>query len=189
MDLAEFAAELIGVDEQAGMLANFEAACRDRHMSCQTVEGSWLDVAAHTPTADVVVCHHVVYNVGNIQPFISALSTHARRRVVIELPQTHPTSPFSPLWRQFWDLDRPSHPTADDFVAVVEEVLGVTPTVERFRRTPRKATLDSGQYVAFVRTRLCLPADRDADVSAALTNMDTLSNDELVTVWWDVPNA
>jgi SAM-dependent methyltransferase len=181
--LAPFATELIGVDEQAAMLTNFETACRHVGVACRTVVGRWPDVADATPQVDVVVCHHVVYNVADIAPFVRALTNHARHRVVVELPQTHPTSPFSPLWRQFWNLDRPSNPTSHDFVAVVRE-LGYEPTVERFRRTPRKASLDHADYVAFVRTRLCLPADRDGDVAAALANMDTLSNDELVTVWW-----
>lgn len=183
MALVPYAAALVGVDEQAAMLRNYKEAAARLGIACQTVEGKWPDVSDQTPVADVVVCHHVVYNVGDIGPFIRALTDHARIRVVIELPATHPTSPFNPLWAHFWGLSRPEHPTADDFAAVVLE-LGYTPTVERFRRPPRKAAIDSAEYVAFVRRRLCLPASRDPEVAEALASGMMLPNDDVVTVFW-----
>ncbi len=185
MALASHVSLFIGVDEQAAMLSNFSEASRRVGVPCETVVGRWPDVAMRTPHADVVVCHHVVYNVALIEPFLAALTGHARRRVVIELPSAHPTSPFTPLWKHFWDLDRPLHPTGDDFVEVVTE-LGFDVKVERFRRVPRKQLLDSAEYVAFVRRRLCLPAVRDVDVAAVLSEMDSMSTDEILTVSWDV---
>lgn len=176
--------ELIGVDEQQAMLDNFAAACEAVGVAHRTLQGRWPDVASAAPTADVVVCHHVVYNVADIGLFISALTDHARRRVVVELPMTHPTSPFNPLWHRFWGLDRPTRPTADDFLAVLAEA-GIDAQSERFSRPPRKAGLDHDQYVAFVRRRLCLSSNRDHEVSVALTELGPLSNDELMTVWWD----
>lgn len=183
MALAPRATHFTGVDEQAAMLANYAEAATRVSVPVTTIEGSWLAVASIAPVADVVVCHHVVYNVADINPFLRALTAHARGRVVVELPQTHPTSPFNPLWKHFWNIERPTRPTASDFLAVVRE-LGLEPSSEHFRRPPRKARLDSSEYVAFVRRRLCLPASRDGEVASVLASMDSLNNDDLVSVWW-----
>jgi SAM-dependent methyltransferase len=183
--LASLATELMGVDEQQAMLNNFSLACEQIGVANQTFLGVWPAVASAVPVADVVVCHHVVYNVGDIEPFVRALTDHAHRRVVVELPATHPTSSFNPLWKHFWDLDRPTQPTATDFVAVVES-LGWKPTVERFARPPRKQNIDSEEFVAFVRRRLCLPAARDAEVAEALETLGgpASPSGEIMTVWW-----
>ncbi len=181
--LAEHATLLMGVDEQEAMLTNFEEAAMHRGVPSQTFVGRWPDIAKDVPAADVVVCHHVVYNVGNIEPFIRALTEHANRRIVIELPSTHPTSAFNPLWQRFWNLDRPTRPTAGDFVAVVTE-LGYAPHVEYFTRPSRKANVPSEDYIAFARRRLCLPASLDAEVAVALNEMGPMDNPHVATVWW-----
>lgn len=181
--LAPFVNSFVGVDEQAAMLANYAEACNRVGVSCTTIEGPWLAVASTVPVADVVVCHHLAYNVADISPFLRELTNHARRRVVVELPQTHPTEPFNPLWKHFWNIERPKHPTAEDFIQVVME-LGWRPSVERFHRPPRKARLDASEYVAFVRRRLCLPSTRDSEIATVLAGMDPPNNTKLVTVWW-----
>ncbi len=183
--LAAQATTIIGVDEQDAMLDNFALACEFAEVDSETILGRWPSVASDVPKADVVVCHHVVYNVGDIEPFLRELTNHAKRRVVIELPATHPTSPFNPLWRHFWQLDRPDRPTADDFIEVVTS-LGWQPHVEHFTRPPRKASTDTAEYVAFVRRRLCLPASRDTEIADVLGSVGELSSGALVTVWWDV---
>jgi SAM-dependent methyltransferase len=182
MPLAEFASEFLAVDEQAAMLTNFVEAAAQRSVPCRTFEGRWLDTAEAVPSADVVVCHHVLYNVSDIEPFIRALTSHARRRVVVEVPDTHPTSPFNPLWQHFWNLERPLHPTGQDLLEVLAE-LGIDASVERFRRPTRKARLDAPEYIAFVRRRLCLPADRDPEIAEVLANRN-LNNDEVLTLSW-----
>lgn len=67
-----------------------------------------------------------------------------------------------PLWERFHGLRRPPPATADDAVAVVREV-GIEPAVVRWERAdpPR-------QDPVWVTRRLCLPADRAAEVDAAL---------------------
>ena len=182
MSLAEFATEFLAVDEQAAMLTNFAEASAQRGVPYRTFEGKWLDISETVEAADVVVCHHVLYNVSDIAPFIRALTNHARSRVVVEVPDTHPTSPFNPLWQHFWGLERPSHPTGQDLVEVLAE-LGIDVSVERFRRPTRKARLDAPEYIAFVRRRLCLPADRDDEIAEVLANRD-MNNDEVLTLWW-----
>jgi SAM-dependent methyltransferase len=184
--LAPPATTLIGFDHSEAMLVNFATACSRRNVACETVVGDWPTDADRAPMADVVVCHHVAYNVGDAAGLVAALTSHARRRVVVELPERHPTSSFSPLWKHFWDLDRPTEPSADLFAEVVAEA-GVLPVVERLARPSRKTRLDDAEYVAFVRQRLCLGADRDAEITDVLTRLHP-SNViiDTVTVWWDV---
>lgn len=189
--LAAAMTALTGVDEQQGMLDNLRHAAERVGVPCTTVRGRWPDVADRVPAVDLVVSHHVVFNVADIAPFVRALHDHARRRVVVELPDRHPTSPFNPLWRHFWGLERPTEPSAALFAEVVTEVVGAEagpggPRVERWSRPPRTPRIDTAGYVAFVRTRLCLTPDRDAEVVAALEQLGPPEGlAELVTVWWD----
>jgi hypothetical protein len=146
-----------------------------------TIEGRWPDDAALAPTADVVVCHHVVYNVPAIAAFATELTAHARRRVVVELTGRHPRFGVNHLWRHFWDLERPTGPTADDAVAALVDA-GIQPQVERSPRVPRQ--VPTLVRVASVRKYLCLPADRDPEIEALLGDEPELAG-EVVTLWWD----
>jgi len=174
---------VIGVDISAAMLANFAAAAERLGVAAQPVQGSWPEVSPAVEPADVVVCHHVVYNVAGIAAFVAALAAHARRRVVVELTDRHPSSNLNPLWERFWGLRRPAQPTASLFVEVVRE-LGFHPVVSRHQRPVAKSNTNPDDYVAFIRRRLCLPADRHAEVAEALA-AEPAPVTEAVTVWWD----
>ncbi len=185
LPLAGRLTHLAGVDEQPAMLAQFAEAADALGIAHTEVPGRWPDVAAAAPIADVVVCHHVAYNVADIGPFLVELTAHARRRVVVELPDRHPTSPFNPLWKHFWGIDRPTEPSAELFVEVVR-ALGFDPQFEHWERPPRKPdALDPAAYVAFVRQRLCLTEDRDAEIAAVLADRPPLTVLGLATVWWE----
>lgn len=181
--LAAAATAITGVDEQEVMLAGFAAAFEAAGVPHHEVLGRWPDVAAGVAIADVVVCHHVVYNVADIEPFALVLSDHARRRVVVELSARHPMSPLRPLWQHFWGLDRPHGPSADVFVDVVRS-LGADPVVERITRPSRKPTTGDASYIEFVRRRLCLGPDRDDEVAVQLALLDPDPHEDIVTVWW-----
>jgi SAM-dependent methyltransferase len=183
LPLGPLVTHVTGVDESEAMLAQFREAAAARGTPCDTVLGRWPTVADAAPTADVVVCHHVVYNVGEIVPFVDALARHARRRVVVELTERHPQSTLNDLWRHFWDIERPTEPSADLFAEIVRS-LGHEVAVERSVRTPRNAALDRAELVAFVRQRLCLPAARDPEVDAALGTSAVASIQEFMTVAW-----
>ena len=174
---------VIGTDESDEMLASFTARARERGVRYRTYPGRWPDVARAVPTADVVVCNHVFYNVPDLGPFALALTAHARRRVVVELTAGHPVAPTNPLWKRFWDLDRPEGPTADDAIAVLEEV-GITPGVEREVRSWHRR-VDDADRVAFLTRRLCLPPERQAEVEAALAESPQPTEREVVTLSWD----
>jgi SAM-dependent methyltransferase len=178
------ARRVVGVDPSPAMLAGFAADADALGVDHSEVEGAWPAAAGRVEPADVVVCHHVVYNVPPIAPFVAALGSHARRRVVVELSDRHPSSALRPLWMRFWGLDRPDEPSAELLAEVVAEA-GFRPRVERRERPVSKAGADRA-YVGFVRRRLCLDATRDEEVAAALAALDGNQSVTTVTVSWDV---
>lgn len=178
------ATELIGVDTSGAMLDEFLAAAAAAGVARRTVHGAWPDVAEHTPAADVVVCHHVVFNVVDIVPFVVALTAKARLAVVVELPVRHPMSAWSPAWEHFWGLARPDGPTADDFVGVLRE-LGLDPEVAVGQRGELcGAAADPDVFVPTTRRRLCLPSDRDDEIAAWLDAHPPPFVDRVATVHW-----
>ena len=181
------AARVVGVDEQQGMLDRFAQAAQARGVAFETVLGYWPQEAPRTPVADVVVCHHVVYNVADLVPFVQALTEHATRRVVLELPTTHPLTHMAPLWREFWDLERPTGPTAEDCLAVVREA-GADATLETWtdEAFSARAQITPEQQAHFMRIRLCLPEAREADVAAFLAQEGDPPPRRTATIWWDV---
>lgn len=181
---------LIAVDQQRGMLDAYDIAARRRGVRCRTFLGDWTEVESAVPVCDVVVCHHVAYNVADIGPFLSALDEHARLRVVLEVPQHHPMSSMNPLWKRFWDLDRPTRPTANDLGAIAQ-ALGLDAKVDHWQDETwgRRVDMPEAERVRFARIRLCLTQDRDAEVAAALIEQYDAAPREVATVWWDVENA
>jgi SAM-dependent methyltransferase len=178
------ATELIGVDSSGAMLDQFVAAAAEVGVARRTVHGVWPDVEAHTPVADVVVCHHVVYNVVDIVPFVLALTTHARLAVVAELPTMHPMSAWAPAWEHFWGLARPTGPMVEDFVAVLREI-GLDPEVTESERSALPAfAADPATLIPTTRRRLCLPAERDDEIAAWLAEHPVSFADRVVTVRW-----
>ena len=178
--LAPPAGRVVGFDQSAELLAAFAARATEFGVDHQVLEGRWPDDAGRAPVADVVVCHHVAYNVAGLAAFAAELSSHARRRVVMELTDRHPRSGVNSLWRHFWDLDRPAGPTADDAVAALVEA-GIRPGIERSPRLPR--AVPRAVRVASVRRYLCLPAERDPEIDALLADQPELAG-EVVTLWW-----
>lgn len=177
----------VGVDEQQGMLDAFAAGGAERGLAVEGILGQWPDVAEVAPVCDVVVCHHVLFNVPDLEPFLRALGTHARRRVVIEIPTVHPMSTLNPLWERFWGLTRPTRPTADDVVAILGD-LGIDARSERWTNAdfgPQADPNDADQVLAVTR-RLCLADERAPEVADALRALGPQPPRDLVTIWWDV---
>jgi SAM-dependent methyltransferase len=184
LHLAPPAGRIVAVDQSRAMLDAFAAGAADRGVEHAEVEGTWPAVAGEVGPADVVVCHHVLYNVAELPAFAVALTTRARRRVVVELTERHPQTGANELWRRFWDLERPDGPTAGDALAVLEE-LGLDVSMEDWEAPPRWAGHPREEVVAFVRRRLCLPAGRDAEVDAALGDRADLFPRRLFALWWN----
>jgi SAM-dependent methyltransferase len=185
--LAPPAVVIHAVDESAAMLDLFEQTAEGRGITVVTHRGRWPDIADAVPPADVVICHHVVYNVPDIVPFLVALTGHARLAVVVELTSSHPMTGWRDVWRRFWDLDRPMGPTADEFVTIVRQ-LGWSPEVWRRQRSLDDLPfLDPERAVRSTRRRLCLPLERTDEVAEYLRDHPLRWPSEVVTVRWPGP--
>src|SRR5262249_23979244 len=73
---------LTAVDADERMLGLLSDRTGALGVRARCVAGRWPDVAGQVPEADVVTCHHVAYNVSDLEPFVTALTEHARRLVV-----------------------------------------------------------------------------------------------------------
>ncbi|MDN5858634.1 MAG: class I SAM-dependent methyltransferase [Pseudonocardia sp.] len=163
--LAPPATGVTGTDTAREMLDLFAADATARGLRHRTVLGAWPDSAPAAGQADVVVSHLVLHNVVDLPPFVAALTAAARRGVVVEMMRSHPMAWLDPLWLRFHGLRRLQPATDDDAVAVLREC-GITPEVIRWERT---APLPDGPE--WVTRRLCLPAERTAEVADALRGL------------------
>jgi len=184
---------LTAVDASAGMLAQLAERAAAAGVTPRTVAGLWPRAAAQAGQADVVTCHHVLYNVPDLEPFVTALTASARRRVVAEVTAAHPLTPLNPLWLRFHGLRRPDSPTAADLIAVLE-AMGLRPGYQAWS-APRGSDYGSpGELADVTRRRLCLPPERTPEVAAALAgtgaSVDVPSGaTDMITIWWDGGDA
>lgn len=178
------AGKVIGVDHQPEMLEMFTSNAQKRHMESVVHEGFWPAIADQVEVADVAVAHHVVYNVQEIVLFIEAMNLHARKRVVLEMPQHHPLSNLSEAWKFFWELDRPENPTPRDLVDVLTE-LGINAHLQLWDGQLRQER-NMDDAVRFTRIRLCLPESRETEVRRFLENHPASEIRPLATIWWDL---
>jgi SAM-dependent methyltransferase len=181
------AGTVVAVDHQQEMLDAFAAAATARGVTHHEILGDWPEVADETPICDVVVCHHVAYNVADIVPFLTELNDHARSRVVLEIPMTHPLSNMNPLWKHFWDLDRPTSPTANDLYEIALAA-GFAAHLEVWTDETwgNRVSMPEADRIKYARIRLCLTEDRDAEVAAALLDQQDAAPRQVATLWWDV---
>lgn len=175
---------VIGVDHQGEMLEMFTSNASSRGISAEVFAGFWPSVAPQVPKADVVVSHHVAYNVPDIAPFLQELNNHANNRVVIEIPTHHPLTNMSAAWKYFWNLDRPTTPSAMDLVNVLAEI-GIRAHWHIWSG-PMREPADIDQESEFLRIRLCLPLERIEEVKDFLREHPLSRQRELATIWWDV---
>lgn len=195
LPLASHLSQITGVDTSPKMLESFRTAAAEAQVEVVTVLGEWPAVAAQVQSCDLAVCHHVLYNVGDLEPFVVGLSSRATRRVVVEMTPEHPLSWMNDLWLTFHGLERPSVPTYEDAAAAIGELgFGVRsilsegpPVMSGF---PNRA-----DAVALVRKRLCLRPEDDERLSEALgerlVEKEGLwsaapPNHPIVTLWWDL---
>lgn len=183
LPLAPPAGLLVAIDESQAMLEMFAERAKRRGVRHTEIVGRWPDVSPNTPVAAVVVCHHVLYNVGALVPFLAALDGHAERRVVVELTDVHPQSDLSPLWQAIHGIDRPTGPMATDAIEVAA-ALGYDVHVERFERPSLWHHWPRDERIAFARRRLCVGPEHDAEIGAYLDQPIDMPR-EVVTLWWD----
>jgi SAM-dependent methyltransferase len=193
LSLAAEGHPLTAVEKNPDLVAGFRERAAELGVAAQIVEGVWPEVAGSVPAADVVICAHVVYDVQDIDPFVSALSGHARGRAVVELTPDHPWSSLSPYYRVLHDLDRPTGPTYQDFLEVAEMVVGTRPEHEVWTRSGQLWFESWDEILEHYGKRLLVGRDRWPELRDLLAP-DTIEEDDrlylgsrdrtLVTVWW-----
>jgi SAM-dependent methyltransferase len=192
LPLAARATSMTAVDTDAEMLSLLAGSADRLGAEVRQLRGRWPDVAGEVATADVVTCHHVLYNVPDIEPFIVGLTGRARRRVVVEMTAVHPLSFMNPLWERFYGLVRPSAPTAEDMLALLE-ALGLSPSHEVWSLVGEAEHESFEDRAEVTRRRLCLQPNRAEEVASALrelgegpdrTGGPRSSRTRLFTIWW-----
>jgi SAM-dependent methyltransferase len=184
---------LTAVDADAGMLGQLSQRAAAGGVAARTVLGRWPDIAALAGPADVVTCYHVLYNVPDVAPFLTALTCSARRVVVVEMTARHPLVSLNELWLRFHGLRRPVSPTAADVIEILA-AMGLRPGHVTWRRPGGRDYAGFDELVDVTRRRLCLPPGRAAEVAEALAESGVdpehpvdlgSSGREVVTIWWD----
>jgi SAM-dependent methyltransferase len=192
LPLVPRATAIVAVDSDQELLNVFVDNADRLGAAAFAIHGRWPDVAGKVEPADVVTCHHVLYNVADLGPFVAALTSHARRLVVVELTVRHPLTGLNPLWERFHGLVRPNVPTAYDALAVLKE-LGLAPCHQVWTPSGDSGHGTFEDTVEVTRRRLCLGPDRADEVAAALRELG-VENDRavdfgstgagLMTIWW-----
>jgi len=174
------------------------AALRDEAgaagVKVRLIEESWPAVAPRAGRHDVALAAHVVYDVADLAPFLQALHRAARAGVVLEAGERHPWSGLRKYYQALHGLDRPDGPDAALLVEVVEEVLGLSPQVERWNGPGRLRFADLQELVDLCRRRLLVPVERSAELAALLAPeiveeggwLSLRDDPGVVTVWWPV---
>jgi SAM-dependent methyltransferase len=176
-------ARAVGVDPSSTLLAAFAERAARLGVDAATVEGVWPDVASQCPNADVVVCHHIVYNVADLASFATALDEHASQRVVVELTAAHPMAWMTPYWERLHGLAQPDRPTADDAVAVLAE-RGFDVQQARSKRAYQMIGETGDESLERIGRRLCLPPARHDELRQLLVAVPPPREREMITLWW-----
>ena len=193
LPLAPRITTLTAVDADDEMLGLLAGRAGEAGLAARAVHGRWPDVAGQVGPADVVTCHHVVFNVPDLEPFLDALTGHARRRVVVETAAAHPLTSLNPLWLRFHGLKRPEGPTAADTIAILA-AMGRNPGHTEWSRPAAADYRSMAELVEVTRRRLCLPPERAGEVEAALVELGIdpgqpgdlgSSGRDVVTIWWE----
>jgi hypothetical protein len=178
------AGHLVGVDTSRELLEAFRDRAAGRGIRTTLIEGRWPDVESRAPAADVVLCHHVLFNVPDLADFAAALVAHARARVVVELTTAHPMAWMIPYWMALHNLARPDRPTVDDAIEVLSQ-LGHAVHQQRWVRQIQMIGEDDVDRVARIARRLCLPAARHDELRRLLAVTPPPREREVATLWWD----
>lgn len=184
--------QLTAVDAEPDMLGLLDQRAAAAGLSPRLVAGRWPAVAGQAGQADVVTCHHVSYNVPDIVSFLAALTSAARRLVVLEMTVMHPLAQLSPLWLRFHGLARPTGPSADDLLMILAG-MGIHARSQRWTREGGRDYGSFEELTDITRRRLCLPPERADAVAAALIESGVdpehplelgSAGREVITIWW-----
>ncbi len=181
LGLAPRVATITGVDSSQGMLDLFQASAHEAGVASRAVLGAWPEIAADVEPADIAVCHHALYNAAEIEDSFLALTARARRRVVIEVSAQLPLARLDPLWESFHGTQRPDCRVADELGGVLA-ALGLAFEREDVSLPARTPNV-SAEMVAFLRRRLYVGSDRDAEILDYVQALQP-SPQTVVALWW-----
>jgi len=184
---------LVAVEPDPGMAAGLAEDATGSGVVVQIIQERWPEAVEGVPPSEVVMSAHVVYDVADVGPFLSAMDRAASAGVVVEMSETHPWSDLAPLYRQIHGLERPAGPSADDLVGVVRQVLGIEPEVARWSRPGQLWFEGWDEICDFYGRRLIVPraerpglrsllAERVVDLDGRLVVGE--NERRLVTIWW-----
>lgn len=183
---------LTAVDADERMLDLLAERTSTGRVPATCVAGRWPQVAPEVAAADVVTCHHVLYNAPDLEPFLAALTDHARRQVVVEIAASHPLTSLNELWLRFHGLRRPDRPAAGDVLAILH-AMGVPARHQIWTRPGGADYASFAELTDVTRRRLCLPPQRAGDVADALIDAGVdpehpqdlgSSGRDVMTIWW-----
>lgn len=172
------------MDPSSELLAAFAHRAAQRDIPATTIKGRWPDVASQTTTADVVVCHHVAYNVPDLAGFATALTSHARHCVVVELTTVHPMAWMTPYWEALHGLTQPDQPVVEDAIEVLTG-LGIHVRQRRWERQYQMIGETGSDELARVARRLCLPPARYEELRRLLAVIPPPRERQVTTLWWN----
>ncbi|CAN5717285.1 hypothetical protein BH20ACT2_BH20ACT2_04550 [soil metagenome] len=181
LGLLPTAGRIVGVDPLAGMLESFEASARAAGVATRTVLGVWPDVVDEVEPADIVVCHHAVYRVVEIEDFVAALTARARHRVVLEVSARHPLASLDGLVQALHGFEPPDWLVADELFALLDS-LGLAVEREDIVLAPQAREI-TPQLVAFTRRRLFVGAARDPEIESFLRAQQPREH-RVAALWW-----
>jgi SAM-dependent methyltransferase len=165
--LAPHVERVTAVEPSAAMLGLLRDDLAEHKITnVETVAAEWLQ--ADVPSADVVLCSHVLYPIADVQPFIRKLAAHAKQRVFVYLRADPLPTDFG-LWPEFHGEPLQLQPTHLDLVNVLAQ-LSILPDVEvvEHRFTWTFANID--EAVPQVRNSLCLSED-DTEATTRLRKL------------------
>ena len=128
------------VDPSPAMLEQLREAASDAGRdNVRAIHAEWQD--AQVEPADIVLCSHVVYGIADIEPFLTKLTDHAHRRVIMLSFIRSPQSWLAPLWKPVHGEIRIDLPGLPELVNVLWE-MDIYPNVQMLTPSPPQ-TFDS----------------------------------------------
>jgi CTP:molybdopterin cytidylyltransferase MocA/ubiquinone/menaquinone biosynthesis C-methylase UbiE len=153
---------VVAIDPSGSMLESLREIAEDYDIeNVTTVHARWPPARPADFEADVVLIAHVAYDIEDIEPFVDALETAARRLCVAVLMECQPSSIADACWPPVHGEPRISLPALPDFVELLE-ARGRQPSVRMLAREPRSFE-SRDALVGFLRRQLWIAEDGEKE--------------------------
>jgi CTP:molybdopterin cytidylyltransferase MocA/SAM-dependent methyltransferase len=160
--LDESGGSVVALDPSASMLESLREIAEDYDIeNVSTVHARWPPARPSDFEADAVLIAHVAYDIEEIEPFVDALETAARRLCVAVLMERQPSSIADACWPPVHSEPRVSLPALPDFVELLE-ARGRRPSVTMMEREPRRFE-SRDALVGFLRRQLWIAEGGDKE--------------------------